>query len=460
MTRSAKVLTVVSAAVFVAYLDLFVVNVAFPDIGEDFPGTSLAGLSWILNAYAIVFAALLVPAGRLADLVGRKRAFVSGLALFTGASVLCAAAPSVELLVAARSLQAIGAALLLPTSLALLLVEFPPEKRAQAIGAWAAVGGVAAAAGPPIGGLLVEASWRWIFLINLPVGIAAVAASMRILRESRDEAEGRLPDLLGSAMLAAGIGALALGLVKAPDWGWGDERTLASFAASALLVAAFVYRSARHPAPVVELSLLRVRSYAMASTAALLFNAAFAAMLLGSVVFLTSLWDYSILGAAFAIAPGPITAAISSVRSPKLAEAIGPRTVATLGGFVFALGAALWALSVDASPDYLTEYLPGMILTGIGVGMVFTQVSAIAAASLPPSRFATGTAVLTMGRQIGSVLGVAVLIAVFGTPNASGLPGAVEDGFWLMAIAAAAAGLAASAIGTLQPAPAPQPDVA
>src|SRR5215213_6810817 len=186
MPRRYQVLLVVSAAVFVASLDLFIVNIAVPSIQADYPGESLGAISWILNAYAIVFAALLVPAGRLADLYGRKRGFLAGLVLFTLASVLCAAAPSLGVLIAARVLQAAGGALLMPTALGLLLPEFPPEERGAAVGAWAAVGGVAAAAGPPIGGLLTQADWRWIFLVNVPVGIVTFVAGRRILREAKE----------------------------------------------------------------------------------------------------------------------------------------------------------------------------------------------------------------------------------------------------------------------------------
>src|SRR3954469_22724782 len=202
MSRRGRVAAIVSVGVFVASLDLFIVNIAFPDLQRDFAGTSLASLSWVLNAYAIVFAALLVPAGRWADRVGRKRAFLGGLALFTGGSAACAAAPSVGVLVGARVVQAAGAALLMPASLGLLLPEFPAEKRGLALGLWAAVGGTAAAAGPVIGGLLVELSWRWVFLVNIPIGIAAIVAGARVLREIREEGAER-PDIVGAALLTA-----------------------------------------------------------------------------------------------------------------------------------------------------------------------------------------------------------------------------------------------------------------
>src|SRR3954471_24490572 len=214
VARRWKVLAVVSAAVFMSSLDLFIVNIAFPDIARDFAGTSLSSLSWILNAYAIVFAALLVPFGRSADRLGRKRSFLAGLALFTVASALSALAPSVELLVAARVLQAVGAAAVFPTSLALVLPEFPPNQRRTAVAIWAAVGAVAAAAGPPLGGILVQGGWQLVFLVNVPIGLGLPVGAARGLTESREPAGTPKPDLAGSLILIAAIGTLTLGIVK------------------------------------------------------------------------------------------------------------------------------------------------------------------------------------------------------------------------------------------------------
>src|SRR5262245_48585860 len=266
--------------VFLSVLDLFIVTIAFPAIQSSFPSASLSSLSWILSAYAIVYAAVLVPAGKLADIVGRKRVFLAGLVAFLVGSALCAAAPSVGFLIGARILQAVGGAALIPTSLGLILPLFSAQKRAVAIGLWAALAGVAAAAGPPIGGLLVEASWRWIFLINLLLGVFALVRIAQTVPEIRDPERGRFPDLLGSLLLMLAIGSLTLGLVKGPDWSW-DVRSLGLFAASAVLLALFTLRSARHPAPVVELPLLRPPPFALSSLSALLFFAGFAVLLLG-----------------------------------------------------------------------------------------------------------------------------------------------------------------------------------
>ncbi|HEX4735128.1 MAG TPA: DHA2 family efflux MFS transporter permease subunit [Thermoleophilaceae bacterium] len=444
--RTGPALAVVSAAVFMASLDLFIVNIAFPDIARDFGATSLANLSWVLNGYTIVFASLLVPLGRTADRFGRRRFFIGGLLLFVAASAAAAAAPSIEALVAARVVQAVGAAALMPTSLALLLAEIPLAKRATAIGIWAATGGIAAAAGPPLGGLLVEASWRWVFLINVPIGLAAAFAATRVLRESSDPAHARRPDVLGAALLTVAVGLLALGLVKAPDWGWVDVRTIAALAGSALALASFVYRSAHHPSPIVELPMIRVRSFSMASTTAFLFSAGFGAMLLGGVLFLTSIWDYSVLEAGIAFAPGPFSAAVFALPAGRLGPRVGTHVLATLGCLLFAAGAAWWALRAGSDPAYFTELLPGMLLTGMGVGLTLPSVSAAAVSELPPARLATGSAVLQMSRQLGIALGVAILIAIFGHPSPQDALAHFHAGWWFMAAVALMGAVAASRI--------------
>jgi EmrB/QacA subfamily drug resistance transporter len=449
MPRRWQVLTVVSIAVFMASLDLFIVNIAFPDIQRDFSGAGVASVSWVLNAYAIVFAALLVPAGRFADRVGRRRAFIGGVLLFVLGSLLCGAAPSVATLVAARVIQAAGAAFLLPTSLALLLPEFPPHQRAAAIGVWAAVGGIAAATGPPLGGLLVEGSWRLVFLVNLPVGAIALVLALRVLRESRDESSLR-PDLLGTALLTAAVGLLALGLVKAPEWGWADARILGALAASAVGLAVFWRRCLSHPSPVVDPSMLGVRSFALAGTASLLFSAAFAAMLLAGVLFMTGVWHETVLTAGLSLAPGPLMAATFAPLAGVLANRLGQRALAAAGISVFALGCAWWLWQLGPERDYAGEMLPGLMVTGIGVGLTLPSLASAAAASLPPARFATGSAVFTMSRQLGFVLGVAILVAVLGSADAAD-PAAAFDGAWLFMITAAVLGAAAAvAIGDVR----------
>lgn len=450
MERRWQVLVVVSVAVFMASLDLFIVNVAFPDIRRDFQQAAVGDISWVLNAYAIVFAAFLVPAGRLADRFGRRRGFLFGLGLFLVGSALCGAAPSVAALVAARVLQAAGAAFLMPTSLALLLPEFPPARRAAAIGVWAAVGGLAAAAGPPLGGVLVTATWRLVFLVNVPVGLLAALASGRILRESRELGERSWPDLTGTAILAAGVGSLALGIVEAPSWGWADARTVGCLTAGAIALGAFGIRCARHPSPVVDLAMLRVRSFALACAAAALFASAFGAMLLSLVLLMTGVWHVSVLRAGLWLAPGPLMAAVFAVIAGRAGNRLGARYLAAAGGLLFAAGCAWWLWRAQSSASYAAELLPGLMVTGIGVGLSLAPLSSAAAASLPPTRFATGAAVLAMSRQIGTVLGIAVFVAVLGT-SSPGAVAAFHGGWRFMIVASALSAIAAFAIGEVQP---------
>ena len=414
LTRRAQVSIVVCVGVFLASLDLFIVNIAFPDLQRDFGNTSLGSLSWVLNAYAIVFAALLVPAGRFADRTGHKRSFLGGMALFMLASATCAVAPNVEVLVAARTVQAAGAALMLPTSLALLLPEFPPHRRQVAVGIWAAVGGAAAAAGPPIGGLLVEASWRLVFLVNIPVGLAALFVGARVLREARDPTGGR-PDTIGAALVAGGIGALALAIVKGPDWGWGSPETVVGFVTAIVLIAAVAVRSNSHPSPIVEPELLKVRSFAFASLAILVFYAGFGAFLLGTVLFVTTIWHESVLTAGLMLAPGPAMAGTFAVPASLLAQRVGPAAVGAIGTLLFALSGVWWLTHMSTTADYATDLLPSLILGGIGVGLTIPSSQGAGTSTLPPHRLATGTAVLNMARQIGTVLGVAILVAIVGT---------------------------------------------
>jgi EmrB/QacA subfamily drug resistance transporter len=259
--RPAAVLAVGSASSFLVYLDATIVNIAFPDVRASFSDVTLVGLSWILSAYAIVFAALLVPGGRLADRVGGRRLFLAGLSAFTAGSLLCATAPSVPLLVAARVLQAAGGAMLVVSAQLLVIAAHPPELRMRAVGLMAGVAALAAALGPVLGGLMVDlGGWRLVFLVNLPIGLAALVLGRRMPEPPRRPQASR-PDLLGSLVAVLAVGSLALGAVQGPVWGWDDPRTIAAFAASAVLAPLLVWRSAVHTAPVLELVLFRVRSF-------------------------------------------------------------------------------------------------------------------------------------------------------------------------------------------------------
>ena len=441
----AAILTILSAAAFVASLDLFIVNVAFPDIGRDFAGSSLSDLSWVLNGYAVLYAALLVPLGRLADRYGRLTGFLAGLTLFTVASAACAASSDLWSLVAFRGLQAVGAAALTPTSLGLLLAATPADKRARAVRIWAAIGALAAAFGPVVGGLLVQASWRWVFVVNVPFGVVALVAAWRFVPDSRDLAVTRIPDLLGAALVAVGIGAIALGLVKGPAWGWTSYGVLGAFAVGTAGLAGFWRRSVQHPLPVVEPALLRVRAFAWANLTAVLFSVVFAAGLLAMVLWLQDVWGYSALRTGLAIAPGPLMVPVFAAVAQRVSGRVPVGVLAAAGCLLFGTGTAVVAMSAGAAPHYVTEVLPGWLIGGMGVGFAFPTIISAATADLPAARSATGSAVVTMSRQVGLVLGVSAFVAIVGAPH--GFP-AVHHAYqhaWLaiaaLAVAAAAAGL-------------------
>ena len=415
-TRYPALLAVLSTAAFMASLDLFIVNVAFADIGRDFHGQSLGNLSWILNGYAVLFAALLVPLGRLADRYGRKAGFLGGLALFTVASAACAVSPNLWSLVAFRGLQAVGAAALTPTSLGLLLAATPNDRKVKAVRIWAAIGALAAAFGPVVGGLLVQLDWRWVFVVNIPIGIASLIAGQRMITDSHDLTVERIPDLLGAAFVAVGIGALALGMVKGSGWGWSSRGVIASFAVAVVAITTFWRRSGKHDLPVIELSLLRVRTFAWSNATAVLFNLAFGASLLAMVLWLQDVWHYSAIRTGLAVAPGPLMVPIFTVIAQRLSKKVPAGRLAALGCALFAAGILAASLSVGAHPHYASGILPGWLIGGAGVGFAFPTIMSAATADLPAARAATGSAVVSMSRQIGLVLGVSVFVAVLGSP--------------------------------------------
>ena len=428
--RRALSIAVVLAGVFVSALSLFIVNIAFPALRSTFPSSSLSDLSWVLSASAITFAAVLMPTGRWADRYGRKLAFLSGMALFTAASAACAAAPSVGVLIAARVVQAVGGAMMLPSSLGLLLTLFPPERRGAAIGLWSAMSGVGDAEGTPIGGILVQVDWRWVFLANLPVGILAVLIGLWTLQEVRDKSSS-VPDVFGALLLAATVAATVAAIVQGQDWGWDSERIRLLFAAGAVGLVLSVERLFWHPAPVIEPAILRIRSVSFADLATMVFFAGFGAMVLGTTLFLTGAWRHTILRAGLEIAPGPVMAALVSVPAGMLAARYGPRVLGLLGGIFFGVMAIYWVVATGYSPDQVSDWVsriwpgttisptdygvrifPGTIVGGIGVGLILPSLSGAATLPLPAERFATGAAFMTMCRQLGLALGVAAVAAI------------------------------------------------
>ena len=440
--RLRAVLVVCSLAAFMAFLDATIVNVAFPSIQRSFPHVARSWLSWVLNGYNIVFAALLVPAGQLADLVGRRRVFMTGLLAFTLASLLCTVAPSAEALVALRLLQAVGAALLVPTSLGLLLGELPLERRIGGIAMLGASAAVAAAVGPSLGGLLVHASnWRLVFLVNVPLGAAALMMGRRALREQHDLEYGRVPDLIAIGLLTGTVSLVALGLTQGPNWGWGDTRVISSFAGATVLVAALSWRSRRQPWTTSNLS-LRIPSVRFANVAILIFACAFYAKILTDVLFLTSIWHYTVLAAGAAITPGPLITAALAGPAGRLADRYGLVPIAGIGAVIYTAGCAWYAVRAGTHADYVIRWLPGTAFTGIGIAMAFPTLTTAAVQGLPARLYATGSGLNATARQLGGVLGVAIVIAILGQAGTSGHSAFVNA--WTFA--AIAAGISAAAV--------------
>lgn len=449
--RTGLVTLVLVGATFLAGLDLFVVNVAFDEIGRDFTSganpPSLSDLSWILTAYAVVYAALLVPLGRLADRYGRKNAFVLGLSLFAASSLACSLSDGVWVLVAFRAAQAVGAAAMTPASLGLLVAALPPEGRAPAARLWALTGAVAAALGPAFGGLLVELSWQWAFLVNVPISLALVLAAIRFVPDVRHDGAGApRPDLLGAVVLTVAVGALVLGLVQGNEWGWASAGALTAFGVAAGSLVGFCLLSTWHPSPVIDPALLRIRSFVLANVATLFFNIGFGASLLGGILWMQQAWGYSAVTTGIAVSAGPVAVPVTAFLVAKRFPSARPGMLVVWGSVVAAISGTWMSLTLTEDPSYATTFLPPWLVMGVGVGLAFPNLVAAATATLPADQMSTGSGVVSMARQLGIVLGVSILVSIVGTSIAD--ESTFRPVFWLVAGASLLAAVAARAMAS------------
>ncbi|EHN10203.1 putative conserved two-domain membrane protein [Patulibacter medicamentivorans] len=440
-------LVAASGGAFLGLLDATIVNVSFPDISASFPDADRSELSWVLDGYFIVVAALMVPAGALADRFGRRRLFLLGVVGFVLSSLLCAIAPSWESLVAFRVVQGASSAILIPSSLALVLTEFPSGQRARAVAAWGASAALAAAAGPPLGGALVElADWRWIFVVNLPLGAIVLWLGVRGLRESRDEQAPARPDLVGAALAALSLGLLALALVEGGSWGWQSGRVLGALGGALVLGAVLVRHCARHPHPVVDPALMRIPSFRLGSVGMLLFSAAMFAVILGNVLFLTGIWHYTVLEAGLAAVPGALASTIVARPAGAVAERYGHRVVIVPGVVLYAVG-VIGLTGAPEAPDFVGAWVPWSFTSGIGIGLAFPILGAAAVEHVEQARFGAACALSSTFRQVGAVIGTAGVVAIVGDPTsiADGMARA-DRAYLVAAVVSLVAGVVAAGL--------------
>lgn len=403
-------LTIIAAGSLLSALDLFVVNLAFSSIRDSFPGVSNQALSWVLSAYSIVFAALLVPAGRLADRFGRRRLFRIGLLLFALASGGCALAPDVLTLIVARSLKGFGAALMVPTSLGLLLAAYPADQHKKMVGIWAAIGSIGAALGPVLGGVLVTVDWRLIFLINLPIAFPAVWLA-RYLHETETK-DTAIPDMLGSLAFALGIAFLVAAISYASDWGVESYKFAGSTTAGLILLAAFVWRCLTCEVPALDLRIFQIPTFSLSVVGMLCFYIAFSMTILSGTLYLTQVWHWDAMKAGLGFICGPASAGAAAIAAGR--AHLAPRTLTLIGSACFVCANAWWYVMMSGNPNYFGAFMPGLLLSGIATGLAQTGFIAGGSSAIAASDYATGTGVLNTARQVGGAVGVAILVAATG----------------------------------------------
>ena len=406
-------LAAVAAAVFMVAMEMTIIALALPEIRASLDATP-ATLSWVVNTYSIVVAALLLLSGWLADRYGRRRIFQLGLVLFAAGSVAAGVSVSIEMLIAARALQAVGGSLQYPAGMALLLTAFPRARHQTAMGTWSATGGMAAALGPGIGAVLVEGfGWRAVFFVNVPVALAALGLGARVLAESTGEdAESRV-DTIGVPLASVGVGVIILGIVQGGAWGWRSASTLGAFAAGAIMIAAFFRRSQRHPVPLFDLNLLRIRSFVLGNVGSLFFAFGFFAFYIPLPTFIQEVWGWSVLHTGLAVASGPIVSFLVAPQAGRLADRIGNAPILVIGATCGTVGMLwlLWSLTTEPSVGSL---LVGLMLVGVSSGTGFAQLVGAALRDVAAGRYAMATAGRTTFFQLSVAMAIAVGFTIIG----------------------------------------------
>jgi EmrB/QacA subfamily drug resistance transporter len=394
--------------------NLSTVNVAFPDLRASFEGESLASLGWVINAYTIAFGAVLLPAGRLADSHGRRRMFYAGLSLFALGSLVTGAAPTLPVVILGRTIQGMGGALIAPASLGLLLEASPPDEITRSVALYGGITAVGVATGPTLGAFVVDsAGWRWSFLLSLPIAFTAWFVGRNHLSTARGARRERV-DALGVVLAAVAMASVSLAIAEGGNWGWTSMRIIAAFVVGAAAGLLFVVRCQRHPEPVLPMDLFRVRAFSLSTSATVLFGVATGALLLSNVLFLTQVWDYSIVRAGLAMSPSPIVAALAAPLVGRFGARLGERTIGVPGAFVLA-GAVLWfRFHVDLEPNYWVDWFPGAVMAGLGINTAFPMLQSAGVRDVGAARFSIANASTRAALQVGTAVGVAILVAILG----------------------------------------------
>jgi EmrB/QacA subfamily drug resistance transporter len=407
--QNRKWLTLVAVAVglFMIMLDNTVVNVALPSIQKDL-GTSPSELEWVVNAYALTFGVLLLSGGKLADLLGRRAIFIAGLVIFTGASLWCGLAGGATSLIAARTVQGIGAALMNPATLSIITATFPPRQRGTAIGIWAGVSALALAIGPLVGGLLTQdINWSWVFFVNIPVGVAGVVAARIFIDETKDTSRERRLDLPGLITSAVGLFALTYGLIETNDHAWGSSRVLTLFAIALVSLALFVLLELRQRIPMLDMSLFRNSTFSGANTVMFLVGLAMFGIFFYNSLFLQRVLGYGAIKTGATFLPMTVLIILVAPLAGKVSDRIGPRWLMGAGMILLSASLLLFG-TLDAAATWW-DIVPGLLVGGLGMAITMAPTTAAAMASVPVDKAGVGSAVINSMRQVGGSLGIAVM---------------------------------------------------
>jgi EmrB/QacA subfamily drug resistance transporter len=419
--RAWYALLLTSFGQFFVIFDSTVLNVAFPSIEASFPSASRTTLAWALTSYAIGTASLLLLAGRLADLFGRKRVFLTGIMAFAVGSLAAGLAPNVGLLIAARSVQSIGGALMIPTSIALALPEFPPARRSLAVGVWGSIAALAGGLGPPAGAGVIElGGWRWIFFINIPVVIIVVTLGRKVLRESKGQSTGTRIDLVSIPLGTISLAAITLGVLEGKTWGWTSPAILACFVGGLALLAVVAVRSRVHPEPLLDLSLFGGRRFTSASVCTMLFNMPVSGFWFSAPLFMQTVWEWSVLKSGVAIMPTPVIIFFAATFAGRVSDRGWMKRIISGGMFVVALSIFGMFAFLDAEPNYWVGYFPFAVLYGLSLGVSWSTLTGASLVGVDAQKFGVANGTNLTFRSIGGAMGVAMVIAVSGAAGKAG----------------------------------------